>query len=189
MNRRRRNPSRGAREPMFWDRATLDISWSGAGPSGAALFQPDIFTAAATDSSFTLKRMKLLIESVLFVGIGGGTGIFMKMAFGIYMADKNALLRDPLLGTTDDQQADWLALWNDIAAIPQAPPATLIGQASAQRGRDTTMIDVKAQRRVNELQTVIFVMNGRTMGGTLPGTFSWNTQLTTSNLTSRSMRR
>jgi len=184
MKARRRN---APREPMFWDRTRLALSWSGAGPSGLALFQPDIFTSANTDSSYTLKRLKLNINATLFVAIGTGSATHLEIGYGIYMADKNSLLRDPLLGTTDDQQADWLALWSDIVEVPPTPPATVLGINSAQR--QEVMIDVKAQRRVNELQTVILAINGATMGGTFPASFSWNSQMVCSNLTSRSLRR
>lgn len=187
---RRRRFSRGAREPLMWDRNFSAMSSTDSAVLiGQVIYDPSLFSAGATDQRFTVRRIHLNIESVCFVNVHGGTAVFMRANYGIYLAGRDQPLRDPQFFSVTDQQTDWLKLWSDVAPISTSPPATLLSQNTAQRGPGGFEIDVKVSRRVNEDQVIVLALSTNTMGGTPPTDYSWNSFWVVSNLFSRTVRR
>lgn len=180
--RRLRSRSSG-KEPFIWDRTFTSMAVSQAAPlAGASIFSP-VAIGGAFDQTFTLRRLKLVIQGAQATTVVGGS-LFHVYRFGIYLGGVGEPTRDPALATAADQSVDWLALWSDVALTTVANTLT---QQSVQT--PSWVHDIKTQRRVNFDQEIVLAVSQQGFPAVSATTWTTTFQWTVSNLFTRSLRK
>lgn len=147
----------------MWFRArvvgTLNQNSLGTGNIATfTLFDPTAVTAGQQDVRYTIRR--ILISPVLQITGSGGTGAandVYRAAYGIYVRRTGESLPNPDLINPIDQDADWLwkavATTNPIAGVPFTINNVLLSNHKNQQ----LLLDVKAQRRLDNKDQLVFL--------------------------------
>jgi len=158
---------RGPRSRVLWDRLLgLDAIQQPGVTTALTLGDPRLLpgSLAGFDMNRTLRRCKLEVNWAVDLDVN--VIAWGEMVFGVCIIGRNEPVPSPLMLTSNDQEVDWLDLWN-VPAYTYSSTTTTSTWLPAPNASSALFRDIRTQRKLDIDQVVVLVMDFNVLTGAL----------------------
>jgi len=155
---RRRGGPRRAKKKVLWDRAFTPISFLALGtPTSQVIGDPTILPGSAIgfDQNRTLERIRLNCYAAFSSDLPAGLQVTGAFVCGVYAAQADSTVRDPVFAATDDFETDWLDFW----FMPFRTDSTLGPTDNVVFSVGAAERDIRVRRKLTNDEVIVFVVN------------------------------
>jgi len=149
---------RRPRQKVLWDRAFTPIAMLAFGtPTSQVIGDPTILPGSAIgfDQNRTLRRIRLNCYAAFSNDLPAGLQTVGAFVCGVYAAQADSTVRDPVFGATDDVETDWLDFWY----MPFRTDSTLGPTDNVVFSTVHAERDIRVRRKLTNDEVIVFTMN------------------------------